>query len=254
MKNRNLSLTILLGLILSYTAAAQTLVINEIDYDQPAGDSLEFIELYNNGSQPVNLANICVELFNGSNSTIYQTISLPDVDLAAGGYFVICGQSLGCSQCNFLISPGNLTAWFQNGPDGVILRNCSGAIIDQLCYEGSLSTCEGTPTSVEDGASDIYSALSRFPNGVDTDNNDNDFINSCSTPGKVNVSTAPGSCPNPYLVCPSSPAVQVDLAAGALYIEDANAGVLLKGQNGLCYKIVVDVTGNLVHQAVICPQ
>ena len=192
-------------------------------------------------------------MFNGNSSTIYQTISLPAVDLAAGGYFVICGRSLGCSQCNFVIPPGNLINWFQNGADGVILRNCSGAIIDQLCYEGSLSTCEGTATSAADVGTDLYSALSRFPNGVDTDNNDADFINSCSTPGKVNVSTSPGSCPNPFLVCQPSPAVQVQLAAGALYLEDANAGILLKGQNGLCYKIVVDVAGNLVHQAVICP-
>lgn len=256
MKNRTFTLSSLLMLVLCSNnyLNSQTLVINEIDYDQTGSDTSEFIELYNTGSQPVSLANICVELFNGGTSTIYQTISLPAVDLAAGGYFVICGRSLGCSQCNYLISPGNLTAWFQNGPDGVILRNCSGAVIDQLCYEGSLSTCEGTPTSAVDLGTVLFATLSRFPDGMDTDNNDNDFIYTCSTPGEANVSTTPGSCPDPFLVCPPSPTVQVQLADGALYIEDGNAGILLKGQNGLCYKIVVDVSGNLIHQAVICPQ
>jgi hypothetical protein len=35
--------------------AQSNLVINEIDYDQPAVDSAEFIEMYNASGTPVNL-------------------------------------------------------------------------------------------------------------------------------------------------------------------------------------------------------
>ena len=66
-------------MLLSSSAAINshaTIVINEIDYDQPGTDTAEFIELYNSGLSPVSLDNFAIELINGSNSSSYRTINL----------------------------------------------------------------------------------------------------------------------------------------------------------------------------------
>jgi hypothetical protein len=55
-------------------AASTTLVINEIDYDQPSTDTAEFLEISNISTAPVNLNGSTVELVNGSDGLVYLTI------------------------------------------------------------------------------------------------------------------------------------------------------------------------------------
>ena len=68
------------------SAASDTLVINEVDYDQPGADTAEFLELKNVSSSAINLDPYTVQLVNGSGggAVIYQTVQLPDFSLAAG--------------------------------------------------------------------------------------------------------------------------------------------------------------------------
>src|SRR5687767_1347849 len=84
----------LLALPAAAPAASTTLVINEIDYDQPSFDTAEFLEIRNNSTGPVNLGGHTVELVNGNDGLVYRTIVLPSIDLAAGAHFVICGGSV----------------------------------------------------------------------------------------------------------------------------------------------------------------
>src|SRR6266511_2509428 len=97
-----------------------SLVINEIDYDQPSTDTAEFLELENVGAAPVNLDSVTVELVNGvgGGAVIYQTIDLPSVDLAAGGFFVVCANAATVANCDLDVGPD--TNLIQNGaPDAV---------------------------------------------------------------------------------------------------------------------------------------
>ncbi|MGB5817001.1 MAG: lamin tail domain-containing protein, partial [Thermoanaerobaculia bacterium] len=64
----------------------QTLVINEIDYDQASTDTAEFVEIKNTMSSSINLSMFSLEFVNGNGTTVYDTINLPNVDLAAGDY------------------------------------------------------------------------------------------------------------------------------------------------------------------------
>jgi hypothetical protein len=163
-------------------AALPTLVINEVDYDQPGADNAEFIEILNVGDETVSLNGVEIALFNGGTNEIYSTTKLNDVELKSGEYYVVCYGNNTAEYCNQTVASG-----VQNGaPDGVQLL-FNGEVIDAISYEGTLAgVAEGTGTSAADSNTEADVSLSRSPNGVDTDNNDNDFILACFSPGAEN--------------------------------------------------------------------
>ena len=98
------------------TPASAALVVNEIDYDQPSTDTAEFLEIANTGAAPVNLDPYAVQLINDANggAATYRTIDLPAVSLAAGDYFVVCGNATLVANCDLDADPN--TDLIQNGP------------------------------------------------------------------------------------------------------------------------------------------
>src|ERR671911_1031508 len=77
------------------SAASTTLVINEVDYDQPSTDTAEFLELKNVTGAPIDLDPYAIELVNGNagGAAVYQTIQLPAFSLAAGEHYVVCANT-----------------------------------------------------------------------------------------------------------------------------------------------------------------
>src|ERR687893_2961992 len=75
-------------------AASTTLVINEVDSDQPSIDTAEFLELKNVSGAAIDLDPYSVQLVNGNagGAVVYQTIELPSFSLAAGDYYVVCAN------------------------------------------------------------------------------------------------------------------------------------------------------------------
>jgi len=133
------TLVLIMAAITLQSRAQTNLVINEIDYDQPAVDSAEFIELYNASSAAINLGDYTVVLFNGNatSNVIYDSFPLPAQLLSAGDYFVICGAGGKVPNCDMTLSAySNI---IQNGfPDAVALReNQTSNIVDVVSYEGS---------------------------------------------------------------------------------------------------------------------
>ena len=157
-------------------------VINEIDYDQPGGDDAEFVELYNAGSSAAALGDLRLELVNGSNGSVYDTVPLPTRSLAPGEYYVVCADAATVPRCDLAAFSS-----IQNGaPDAVALIGAAGPV-DAVSYEGTVSgVAEGTGTSVGDNNSDAFVSLARQPDGADTDDNDADFSLRCTTPGTEN--------------------------------------------------------------------
>ncbi|MBP6575080.1 MAG: lamin tail domain-containing protein, partial [Flavobacteriales bacterium] len=164
------------------------IVINEVDYDQDGTDAFEFIELKNNGAAAADLLGLKVELINGANGLLYSTFTLPNVSVAAGDYFVICGTGSSVPNCDF--QSGSATNLIQNGPpDGIRLATTGNIVIDQMSYEGSMSTTEGTaPSDIDDGTQPDQ-GLSRLPDGGDTNDNSVDWTMRCISPGASNLST-----------------------------------------------------------------
>ncbi|MCB0790789.1 MAG: lamin tail domain-containing protein [Flavobacteriales bacterium] len=166
-----------------------TIVINEVDYDQAGTDDSEFIELYNYGAFDLPLNGLSVVLVNGSNNSVYETIPLNSVMLAAGDYYVICTTANTVPNCDQQVTPA--TNWIQNGaPDAMALLDPDQNILDALSYEGDVpGYTEGTGTTAADNT-DIGLGLSRLPDGNDTDDNDADFTLRCISPGASNLSTS----------------------------------------------------------------
>jgi len=161
-----------------------SLVINEIDYDQPGEDMAEFIEIKNTGSGSVNLDTYELRLINGSSVTLYDTVNLPDISLSSGDYYVVCSNTTLVQNCDLFVSGLQI----QNGdPDAIALYQGDN-IIDTVSYEGDVpGYTEGTGTVEDAGTPGADSkGLSRYADGVDSDNNSADFIVSCITPGAVN--------------------------------------------------------------------
>ncbi len=184
------------------TTGGGELVINEIDYDQPSTDTAEFIEIKNVGTGTVNLAGFALTLINGSGTSVYSTIVLPSVNLAAGDYFVVCANAATVFNCDLDVSPdSNL---IQNGAPDAVALTFGATIVDTVSYEGDTGApyTEGSGTGLEDpgtgsvGGPDDNKGISRFPDGTDTDVNNVDLITACITPGAANTSSA-SSCPAP---------------------------------------------------------
>lgn len=160
-------------------------VINEVDYDQPGTDLAEFIELFNSGGSAVSLNNYSIDLINGRDSSVYRSIDLSGFDIAADGYFVVCGDASLVANCDYSFTTSS--SWMQNGaPDALALYDGS-TLLDSLSYEGELQPfTEGDTLTISNNNTDI-SSIARIPNGLDTDNNALNFQMGCITPGSANI-------------------------------------------------------------------
>ncbi|HHL32659.1 MAG TPA: lamin tail domain-containing protein, partial [Oceanospirillales bacterium] len=110
--------------------AFASLIINEVDYDQASTDNAEFIELFNQATSSINLSSYSVNLINGNNGgdSIYNSIVLPSINLAAGDYFVICGNSLYVINCDLEASKNSNL--IQNGSPDAIALLLNNTLID----------------------------------------------------------------------------------------------------------------------------
>ena len=163
----------------AYYVGEKGIIINELCYDTPGSDTACFIELY--GPPGASLDGIEIVGVNGSDGEDYENINLSGHSIPADGFFVIA-QDSSVANTDTITDDANL----QNGPDNIEIR-FNGITIDALGYGNGdfIFTGEGIP------ASDIAdtNSLSRYPNGEDTDNNINDFIESAlKTPVEGNLS------------------------------------------------------------------
>ena len=208
--NRCISLVLTGFLIMVSGQVLAQVVINEVDYDQPSTDTAEFIEIRNNGAGSVDLSTYSLEIINGSGggASISTTITLPAVSLAAGDYFVVCGNAVNTVNCDLDVSPdSNL---IQNGaPDAVGLRD-GDTLVDAISYEGDT----GAPYTEGSGAGLVDTgdgSLSRIPDGADTDQNNVDFNFCAITPGAANSCIIPEEAPTVESTTPSDNAMDVAL-------------------------------------------
>lgn len=180
-----------------------SLVINEVDYDQPSTDTMEFIEIYNGSTGAVSLAGHALILVTGSDSTIYDTIDLSSVgSLPAGGFLVVHGGNVAPAGGALELEVSGFAV--QNGdPDGMALVSAT-SLVDAMCYEGTspemTSVDLGAPWGVVSFVSGTYIAqadtgsgtqsLARLVDGVDTGDDGVDWGRTTTlTPGAANVIT-----------------------------------------------------------------
>jgi hypothetical protein len=168
----------------------QTVVINELDYDQPGSDRGEFVELLNTGQVPVDLTDLALQHWDANDGEIYRTTPLADLgELPVGGRAVVgSAQVLPTVPMGVpaILLPDN---GLENGaPDALALVDASRdppRVLDAVSYEGVVEGyTEGDGPIPEDNATPEADA--RCPDGVDTDDNAADFQLVAPTPGARN--------------------------------------------------------------------
>ncbi|HSG45607.1 MAG TPA: ExeM/NucH family extracellular endonuclease [Anaerolineales bacterium] len=166
---------------------AKALVINEIDYDQPGTDAAEFVEIRNNDSVSVDLSAYSLQFVNGNGGSVYDTITLPAVSLAAGDYFVVCANAATVANCDLDDSPD--TNFIQNGAPDAVALYFGSTLIDTVSYEGDTVApyTEGSGAGLVDNAASATEGISRCADGSDTDQNNVDFSLREITPGAANA-------------------------------------------------------------------
>ncbi len=167
-----------------------TLLINEIDYDQPNIDSAEFVELYNPTASAINLSGYKIVFYNGAlkASVDYLQIQLSG-QVPAGGYFLIAAPGFKNDAGASLISFADASNNIQNGdPDGVVLFDNTNTKIDSVSYGGTMpGVTEGGTSAPTDSNTGIGSII-RSPNGTDSNVNGTDWkFTSKITPGAENI-------------------------------------------------------------------
>ena len=115
------------------TSAAR---LNEFHYDNAGTDVNEFVEIRitgNSGSQPADLSQYTVTLYNGANQSLYLTETLDNLT-----------QTCDASNCYYVWDSIAL----QNGnPDGIALSGPSG-LIEFLSYGGTFTAADGIASGV----------------------------------------------------------------------------------------------------------
>lgn len=116
------------GLITTTAIAAR---INEFHYDNVGTDVNEFVEIRISGaigSQPSNLSQYTIALYNGSGQTVYDSVTLNTLV-----------RTCNATDCFYVWQPISI----QNGsPDGIALIGPSG-LIEFISYEGSFVALNG---------------------------------------------------------------------------------------------------------------
>jgi len=128
----------------SGSSGSTTVFVNEIHYDNSSTDVNEGIEIA--GTAGTDLSGWKLELYNGNGGTLYSTVNLSGT---------LADQSSGFGTKFF----GE--AGVQNGsPDGIALIDGTGAVVQFLSYEGTLTAVDGTAvglTSTDIGVSESSS-------------------------------------------------------------------------------------------------
>jgi hypothetical protein len=182
----------------------QTLILNEVDYDQAGTDAAEFIEIFNNTGAPVSLNGLEVRLVNGAMADlkVYTTIKLGNGMLNQGQYLVIGPAGLVLPPEALFVPFAGLTNQMQNGdPDGLALVDVPNKLVlDVFSYGGAITNAIlGAPfpvTSLVEGEvfpankkdnSDPSRSLARIPSGNDKNNAATDWASTVNvTPGAAN--------------------------------------------------------------------
>lgn len=104
-----------------HSSCLQQIVINEFQADTAGWDTVEFIELYDNGMGNTALDGCIVVLYNGgaADGASYFAISLNGKSTNANGFFVL-GAAANVANVDLNVPAGS-SGWLQNGADAIAL-------------------------------------------------------------------------------------------------------------------------------------
>jgi DNA/RNA endonuclease YhcR with UshA esterase domain len=201
-------------------ATIPNVVINEIHYNQPGLDSLEYIELYNNSGSVADL--------QGWNFTQGVDYTFPAITLAAGDYLVLTNDSTAMQNAYGVTAYQWTSGSLSNGGEDVVIRTANGIEVDSMEYDDvspwstladgfgyGLELCDPNtdnldPANWNIGATALNVSISGTP--------------MFGTPGTANVCFVPAA--NPYPLRSVEEMTMVDMNGVA---DSLNQGCELRG-------------------------
>lgn len=164
--------------------AQPNVVINEIMYNPPESgtDSLEFVELHNNGTTAVSL--------QGYTFSQGLTYTFGNVTLNAGDYIVVAVDSMAMQRVFGVAAYQWSSGGLSNGGEDIVLKDAANTTVDSVDYEDGGSWVDapdgdGYSLELTDPASDNNDGQNWRPSG----NHSGQTINGSvvfATPGAVN--------------------------------------------------------------------
>jgi hypothetical protein len=185
-----------------------TVLINEVDADQPSTDNAKFVELYDGGVGSTDLTGLVLVLYNGSNDLSYGAFDRDGQSTDGSGYFVLCGDAANVANCDLDVTPN--TDLIQNGQDAVALYTgdatsfptntavTTTGLLDALVYDtsdaddpGLLVLLNASQPQVDEngGGNGTAHSNQRCPNGSGGARNTDTYEQWEPTPGVQNVCT-----------------------------------------------------------------
>jgi len=127
-----------------YNPTQPPLVVTEIMYNDPNNaDSLEFIELFNNGVNDIQLGGI--EIFGTISYTFPSTV-------LGGGEYLLIARKVTPSSAFYGETFGNYSGSLSNGGGIIDIRNTLGVFVDYVAYDNNLPwppAGDGTGASIK---------------------------------------------------------------------------------------------------------
>lgn len=105
-----------LVLMCIFKETTQCLIISEVNCDNPSLDTHEFVELYNDGTNPTSLDGYTLVFYNGNGDLAYRVIDLSGQKTDQRGFFLV-GSSELTPRPAISLPPNSV----QNGPDAIAL-------------------------------------------------------------------------------------------------------------------------------------
>lgn len=182
-KKGKIAISIILFFGLSSTIRGQV-HINEIRSDDSGTDDIEFIELV--GLSGTNLTDYQLKFYNGSSTVdgavwthTIGTFTIPDDGITDSGSNSIGFYVLSLNDSVLANTDETISDELQNGPDGLILFNAEGNIIDAVAWDGAGDLTDDDPGTV------TTSGVTSADNYLHVTANDDSGDNSLQAPDDV---------------------------------------------------------------------
>ncbi len=195
----------------SFAMAQNDIVISEIMYNSPGTDSLEFIELYNNGSSTVDLT--------GWSFTQGVTYTFPSVSLTAGNYLVVSIDSLAMQNTFGIASYEWTSGGLSNSGEDIVIVDGTGATQDSVDYDDNAPwqtspDGDGPSLTLCDYSSDNSDASNWFAGAVSTGITISGFELKCSPGGDDGI-----ACSTDPIISFDGTSISVNEAVGTVTVN-----------------------------------
>jgi len=210
------------------TPATSDVVITEINYNNPGGDDYEYVELYNNGTDSIDMTGWAL-----SNAVDF---TFPAFMLHAGEYTVVANNAT-AFEAAFGIVPFQFSGALNNTGEAIILSDANGAQADSVSYSDSAPW----PSSADGGGPSLSLC------DANADNSDPANWTASITPTGFSVDgTEILATPGASNECPAGPIVSL-LFNGFTVLEDAGtvfATLILSNGDANQTEVTLEMDGN----------